>query len=263
MAEICKNCNNEITLNFCANCGQKKLKRIDRTYIKDELQYTLLHTNKGFLYTSKMLLRSPGRTTSEFLEGNRVNHYKPILMVFVLAGISLFLSNLFVDANQMVTDQYKNSHPALRNIIIGFFSIFFKFYSFLMISLIPFTALCSWIAFRKWKHNYFEHVVINANLFSTLILFSVIFILPIQYFLVGSPYFFLISILHIGIQMSIAFWMFTQIYSNHAAGDAILRTLVFIALVVTGLVIFGLIIGVATAIHLSSLGVDLKEILTK
>lgn len=96
MSEICKNCQGEIAFNFCANCGQKKAKRIDGKYVKDELQYVLIHTNKGFFYSLKKVVRNPGKTASEFIDGNRVNHYKPILMVFLLAGISAFITNTFI-----------------------------------------------------------------------------------------------------------------------------------------------------------------------
>ena len=92
MENICKNCNQVITENFCANCGQKKYKKIDKKYIWDELQYTVFHTNKGLLYSVKNILKNPGKTAKEFIDGNRVNHYKPILLVFVLSGIATFIS---------------------------------------------------------------------------------------------------------------------------------------------------------------------------
>lgn len=95
MSEICKNCSTEIQLNFCGNCGQKKAKRIDRNYIKDELQYTVLHMNKGFFFSIKQILKAPGRTAREFLEGNRVNHYKPILLVFCYSGNQCFFDQYF------------------------------------------------------------------------------------------------------------------------------------------------------------------------
>jgi hypothetical protein len=53
MEKNCPNCNRVITGNFCSNCGQKKYKRIDKKYIWEEIQYTILHTNKGFLYSVK------------------------------------------------------------------------------------------------------------------------------------------------------------------------------------------------------------------
>ena len=61
MEDNCKNCGTLITGNFCNNCGQKKYKRIDKKYLIDEFQYTILHTNKGFFYTVKNLFKNPGK----------------------------------------------------------------------------------------------------------------------------------------------------------------------------------------------------------
>ncbi len=72
--KICASCGHEINQNFCPNCGQKKYRRIDAHYIKEEIQYTILHTNKGFFYTLKNLLKNPGKTTRDYLDGNRINH---------------------------------------------------------------------------------------------------------------------------------------------------------------------------------------------
>ena len=83
MDQNCQNCSTLILNNFCDNCGQKKFKKIDRKYIWDEIQYTFLHTNKGFLYSVKNIIKNPGKTARAFIDGNRVNHYKPILLVFV------------------------------------------------------------------------------------------------------------------------------------------------------------------------------------
>lgn len=58
MAQTCLNCGNPVMDNYCSNCGQKKFKRIDKKYIWDELQYTVFHTNKGFLYSIKNTQKS-------------------------------------------------------------------------------------------------------------------------------------------------------------------------------------------------------------
>ena len=51
MLENCKNCKNEVTSNYCSNCGKPvKLKRIDKRYISREF-FHLLHFDKGFFYS--------------------------------------------------------------------------------------------------------------------------------------------------------------------------------------------------------------------
>ena len=110
MEDYCQNCNQHIAGNFCTNCGQKKYKRIDRKYLIDELQYSVLHTNKGFFYSVKNLVINPGRTARNYLDGNRVNHYKPILLAFVLSTISAFVSFKVLNFNTMMHDFYAENN---------------------------------------------------------------------------------------------------------------------------------------------------------
>ena len=82
MAENCKNCNEPIAGNFCSHCGQKKYKRIDKKYIWDEIQYSVLHTNKGLFYSIKSILKNPGKTAREFVVRQNVSvHYNMIIII--------------------------------------------------------------------------------------------------------------------------------------------------------------------------------------
>ena len=148
MAETCLNCANLVTDNFCGNCGQKKYKRIDKKYIWDELQYTVLHTNKGFLYSVKNILKNPGKTAKDFINGNRVNHYKPILLVFVLNGISALIFFKFLNAKESM-DVMMPKQTIDSNAMGNMLSFMASYFSFLIILCIPFFALTTKIAFRK------------------------------------------------------------------------------------------------------------------
>src|SRR4051812_27858595 len=84
----CKNCANEFEGNFCNNCGQKaKTERLNWRYVSDEGKYVFLHFNGGLMYSIRQLFTRPGDSIRDFIEGKRVHHYKPILLVVVLAGV--------------------------------------------------------------------------------------------------------------------------------------------------------------------------------
>ena len=106
MENICLNCIDPITENFCTNYGQKKYKRIDRNYLIDELQYSVIHTNKIFLYSIKNSIKNPGKTAKEFIDGNRINHYKPVGLAFILSGISAFISYKIIGLNGIMKSYY-------------------------------------------------------------------------------------------------------------------------------------------------------------
>lgn len=234
MEQICANCQHTITENFCANCGQKKFKRIDKKYIIDELQYTVLHTNKGFLYSIKKLLRNPGKTAKEYIDGNRVNHYKPILLAFILTGISTFISFKVLKLDRMIHDVYKQ-----QNMDTGFMNDYMSFLtnynSILMLIFIPVIAFSTKLAFRNWGHNYFEHVIMNAYIFSFYTLLNILLLFPITYlFFKDSNNLISISVYSMILLPFIMLWFFKEIYPTKNYGEItskiILSTLISIIL---------------------------------
>jgi hypothetical protein len=186
LMEICKNCGHTITLNFCANCGQKAYRRIDKKYLWDEFQYTVLHTNKAFLYSVKNIIRNPGRTAREFIDGNRVNHYRPLLLVFLVSGFSTFLSFKVVkldDAIRLVNTAKHKDSPFLEDVMT-----FLSSYSTLItLLLIPLLAIATYTSFKKWGHNYYEHIVINSYIYTLYTLLLCLVIYPIMYFFRHNP----------------------------------------------------------------------------
>lgn len=228
MENKCQNCGQIITENFCSNCGQKKYKRIDRKYILEEIQYTFLHTNKGFLYSIKNIIKNPGKTAREFIDGNRVNHYKPILLAFVLSGISAFISYKIIGLNDILREFYSKQHinSQFTNDYISFTS---SYNSIIMLMLVPFFALITKLAFKKWGQNYYEHVVMNAYILSFYTIINIIILYPIIYLLKNNidliiP---LTSISMLTIPF-ILFWFFKGFYPNKSLKSIIGRILLII-----------------------------------
>lgn len=179
---LCQNCESQIDQNFCGNCGQKKYKRIDRKYLIDEIQYLAIHTNKGFFYSIKNIIRNPGKTALDFINGNRVNHYKPLYLAFLLCGFSAFLSYQFLGLNkimQIVFEQSGNWTPELSK----FMAFYSSYNSFIMLLMVPVFAIFTSLAFRKWGQNYYEHVIMNAFFQTYYNLISIVLIYPIYFLL--------------------------------------------------------------------------------
>jgi hypothetical protein len=261
MEDNCKNCGTLITANFCSNCGQKKYKRIDKKYLIDELQYTVLHTNKGLLHTLKKLIKNPGKTAREFVDGNRVNHYKPILLVFLLSTISAFVMYKVIGMGELMDRFYIESKTPFASQQKNLMTWMSNYIPFIMLLGIPFFALITKIAFRKWGHNYYEHFVMNAFFLSLYTTFNIIIIYPITYFLKNNALLFMILsnvLMHIG-SIILLIWFFRGFYQEKDKTYTTLRALlsygIFLVLYV-GISIIGVIIGI---IYLISTGADLQQ----
>ncbi len=233
----CKNCGNEFSGNFCPECGQKaKTSKIDIKYLREEAKYTLFHLNNGFFYTTKELFTRPGHATREFVEGKRVRHYKPILFLFVLAGLYGFLLNAInINALQVVTPQgkeYEAVHDAMHWMA--------RHYSLAELLFLPFTALASWLAFRVWQYNYFEHLVINAYGAGLRLAIQII-VFPLSVLAAGTVFSFVVS----GIITIISFlttgWLFAQFFKDKPLDKVILRLLLLVFYTIIMTMAFGLV----------------------
>ncbi len=237
MENSCIHCAKNFEENFCNFCGQKKYKRIDRKYIWDELQYTLVHVNKGFLYSIKSIIQNPGKMARAFIDGDRVNHYKPISLAFILATISAFLSISVVKVYEK-TGAFMIENNLDKGDMFGNMSFVNKYNSYIMILFVPIVAMFTKWVFRKWGHNYYEHIVINA-IGVSLYLILLIFILYPILFLVkdnNSLYMkvFACGFLCIPILMVI---LFKEFYADKPLKTIILKVLLLVFLLLIGYVL--------------------------
>lgn len=229
---LCKNCQHTFEGNFCSNCGQKtNTVRLNWHFVKDELQYTFLHINKGLLYTAKELFTRPGETIRGYIEGKRVQHYKPILLVFVLAGLNGLLTH-YIGIEKMIppTD---NKAKIKAGFSFGKESMdwILTHYALIELLLVPIISLCSYLAFKKWGYNYIENIIVNCFASGQRLFFGIA-IFPLLYLSsYTNNFLFISSILSIPTYL-LTVWTYYKIYDNRAIGDFILRFLLFAFLLV-------------------------------
>lgn len=242
MENVCLNCNNGIADNFCSSCGQKKYKRIDKKYVLDEMQYMVLHTNKGFLYSVKNLIKNPGKTARDFVEGNRVNHYKPLLLTFVLSGFSALISYKVIGLSHIMEEYYSETH---RNsaFIEDYASFTSSYNSFIMLLMVPFFSIFTKLAFRKWGQNYFEHVIMNAYILSLYTLLNIVLIYPLMYFMKDQATAIMnISYLSILCIIPLMIWFYRNFYSEKPLSSIIGKVALTLLLVFLGFLVMLILI---------------------
>ena len=104
----CINCARAVTgpeQKFCPGCGQPTpVHRIDWHFLGHELEHSVLHMDRGILYSLRELMLRPGRLMRDYIDGRRGNHVKPLLLVMVTAAAVVLLSRLFAGGTVMETD---------------------------------------------------------------------------------------------------------------------------------------------------------------
>jgi len=262
MEHNCMHCAVTIDGNFCSNCGQKKYSRINKKYILDEIQYTFLHMNKGFLYSIKNILKNPGKTAKQFIEGDRVSHYKPILLTFVLGGISTFLSFKVMGLKEVMT-KANMANNLNSKMMDDYMDLLSNYNAILMVLLVPFFALTTKVAFRKWGHNYFEHVVMNAYILSFYTLISILLVYPIMF---GCIYLAPNNVINVSLYSLllvplILTYFFKQFYPDKSLSAIILRVLAIIGLLLATYLILIVLVGIGVAIYVAINGPEALQYL--
>ena len=220
--QVCKNCQCDCSGNFCSGCGQKvKTRRLDWNYLIDEFKYTVLHLNGGLFYTARQLFKRPGHAAREFVEGRRIQHYKPVLLVFVLAGVNGLLMH-YLDYSQF----YQNSmqEEQATKLSMGVTQWIVNHYALFELVNLPMLSLCSWLAYKSWGYNFIEHFVLNAFASAQRLLFTIA-IFPIIYLLWYTQTIWGLIIASVLSMLSglLTLWIYVQFFKGHDRGFAILR----------------------------------------
>ncbi|MBD9470006.1 DUF3667 domain-containing protein [Pseudoxanthomonas sp. PXM01] len=177
----CANCVRAIDgheQKFCPACGQPTpAHRIDWHFLGHELEHSVLHMDRGILYSLKELMLRPGHLMRAYLEGRRANQVKPLLLLMISAAAVVVLGkyllggDLVGSAMQAGYSQGRamgggdvadpavvtNTFAMVRDWINGHLTAF-------TLLCLPLEAAAFRLAFRGRGLNYPEWLVVSAFL---------------------------------------------------------------------------------------------------
>lgn len=224
----CKNCSHRFEGNFCNSCGQSAhTHEINLHYVIHEIQHGVVHIDRGFFFTIKELFTRPGNSIREYIEGKRVNHFKPLAFLLILSTAYAFLSHAL------------NHRPALESAIMGFKSVpddklpkgsyvafdwILSHYAYASLLIVPISSLASYLAFIKSKYNYFQHLVINAFVSGQTAVFYIL-CLFITYFINKEYVDYLVDIFGIIVGFSLTLWTYFQLFNDIKTPQKIVLTI--------------------------------------
>ncbi len=219
MNPICKNCEHEATGNFCSECGQSTHTHpINFHYLWHDIQHGIFHFDKGLLYTAKELFTRPGHSIREFIEGKRVNHFKPTALVFLLGSLYGLLYHFFhIEIPSTITNEdSKQTFTVIGDWIAAHYALATLF-------TIPLISIASFLAFRKTGHNLVEHLVLNGFIAGQKLILQFIFF-PLLYIYSGTQTMLLLSGISVLIDIQLAFWVYNQFFDTQSTLKNILKT---------------------------------------
>lgn len=213
---ICKNCGNSFEGNFCNQCGQSaKTKRINHEFLWEDIEHGLLHYDKGIGYSLKKLFEKPGSVIEDYIAGKRVNHFRPISMVIIMATIYALIYHFLDLNNRSALDE--SSGLILEKV--------FEHYYWFVVATIPIYTFTTYIMFKKTGFNFYEFVIFEAFKTSQRLGVHILF-LPVLYFLKDRSGFNTVSNLLFIIDFLLIFWTNKQFFNSMSSKQVFLRSLV-------------------------------------
>lgn len=163
--KVCKACGHRGTGKYCSECGQSlELKRITvRTILHDAFHF-FTHLDKGYPYTLKKLIRSPGKMQREYVTAKRNRHQKPFSMFFISLTV---MALLFYWINSAIIKYY---HAGEANEA----AFFDKYMVGMVLLMLPIYSLVTYLFFYRSGYNYAEITVLVLYTFSFIFLMLVL-----------------------------------------------------------------------------------------
>ncbi|CAN5891548.1 hypothetical protein BH11BAC4_BH11BAC4_21710 [soil metagenome] len=192
----CKNCGNVFGGKYCNACGEKIYTEKDKSLKKlfEEIFHFIFHFEGSLFVTIKTIFSRPGQLSLDYCDGRRKKYFKP-LSFFLLLVVIYLLFPAFEGLNQQLHYYTTNAvyggfvrtkiQHAMHTTGLDFKGLETAFHQksekvskFLLIILIPFTALFFWLLSFKKRRYFFDQMVFSAEV-NSFFLFWGFLILPL------------------------------------------------------------------------------------
>ena len=187
---ICKNCNKQFSGNYCNHCGEKVYHERDKSvlHLFEEGLHFVTHFDGTFFNTTKKIFTQPGQLSVDYCNGKRKTYFKP-LSLFLLLVVLYLLFPVFEGLNMKL---YYHTHHNIygkyamqeaKKVLIEkhitdeelqaiFHKKSEKASKFLLLILLPLTALFFWSLTYKRRKYFFDQMVFSAEINCMYLLFG-------------------------------------------------------------------------------------------
>lgn len=242
MHAVCKNCGHHLKSNFCSECGQSaEVHDINVHFFWHDIQHGIFHYDKGLPFTIKELFTRPGHAIRDFIEGKRIKYFKPVGLIVILAGIYTVLFH-WLHVDSMLTG-LMNLEQEEQRMILKMVDWYTNHYALVTLATVPFSALVTFLAFRKTGYNYLQMVVLVLYVTAARLIIGILS-LPFTTMLSTENMFSLSSFMGI-VSLGYSIWAFLQFFNKISLERRVLGLLYvllwYILIFIILLVLVGLI----------------------
>jgi hypothetical protein len=196
ITHTCKNCHKQFVGKYCNYCGEKLYSEHDRSFshfIHEGLHF-ITHFEGTFFTTIKYIFTRPGKLSADYCYGIRKPLFKPLSLFLLLCIIYLLFpvfeglnmrlyyhvnANVYGDyARSEVIEVMKQHQWSDAQMAKAFHEQSTKVSKFLLLVLLPLTALFFW-AFTFKKRGYFFDQMVFATEINSVYLIWGFMVLPL------------------------------------------------------------------------------------
>ncbi|RSK31757.1 DUF3667 domain-containing protein [Hymenobacter metallilatus] len=210
---ICLNCDSPVPDRYCGHCGQDALHthRLTMADMPHDVLHSIWHVDKGILYTLKTMVRRPGPTIRAYLAGKRVDHFRPLSLLFLVTGVyALVCSVLHI---QFLPPRDPAIPEAVWQMQQTSTTFFMKYLSWFYVAMVPVWALMARWFLRRGGYNYAECLIIAAFITAICNFFALLYV-PVLYRYSGTPHIGTASVLFILPVVAYATWAYGSLLAH-------------------------------------------------
>lgn len=187
---ICKTCGNNFSGKYCNICGEKVYTNRDKTlaHFFEEVLHFIIHLDGTFFRTVKTLFTKPGQLSKDFSDGIRKPYFKPLSLFLLLVIIYLlfpFFEGLNMQlkyymqnrvygqfASEQVNRVLQQQHVTESALAELFHHKAEKVSKFLLLIILPLTALFFWLFTFKKRKYFFDQMVFSTEINNIFLLWG-------------------------------------------------------------------------------------------
>jgi hypothetical protein len=183
--ETCLNCSKALHPEdqFCPACGQKaETHRLNFSHIIHDIIHYFTHADKSIFRLVWLLLKQPGTTVREYLQGMRKKYFPPVNFFLISVAIMAISVKVFKTFSMDFMHTYtRNGVTRISGGGTRFLNFVTTRINWIYIGFIPVFAFLFWIFYTRRKYNYIEHLAAGLYWNGLTLLFLALVISPLMF----------------------------------------------------------------------------------